>query len=263
MFQNAYTNVKNVFSAIGQWFGARWTDIKTALATVATWFLTMFQNAYTNVKNVFAAIGQWFSARWTDIKNVFSAVGTWFQTKFNEAYTNIKNVFSNIGTFFSGIWSSIKGVFTNVGTNIGNAIGGAFKTAINSAIATVENAINGAIGLINGAIDVINKLPGVSVGHVGTVSLPRLAKGGILKNGQAIMAEAGPELIQMVNGEAIVTPLTRSAKNTALDAATGQQARSFVQNVNITSPKELSPYETARQTRNATRQIVLQIQGGV
>ena len=263
MFQNAYTNVKNVFAAIGQWFGARWTDIKTALATVATWFLTMFQNAYTNVKNVFAAIGQWFSARWTDIKNVFSAVGTWFQTKFNEAYTNIKNVFSNIGTFFSGIWSSIKGVFTNVGTNIGNAIGGAFKTAINSAIATVENAINGAIGLINGAIDVINKLPGVSVGHVGTVSLPRLAKGGILKNGQAIMAEAGPELIQMVNGEAIVTPLTRSAKNTALDAATGQQARSFVQNVNITSPKELSPYETARQTRNATRQIVLQIQGGV
>ena len=263
MFQNAYTNVKNVFSAIGQWFGARWTDIKTALSTVATWFLTMFQNAYTNVKNVFSAIGQWFGARWTDIKAAFSNVGSWFQTKFNEAYTNIKNVFSNIGTFFSGIWSTIKGIFTNVGTNIGSAIGGAFKSAMNSALATVENAVNKAIGFINGAIDIINKLPGVSVGHVGSVSLPRLAKGGILKNGQAIMAEAGPELIQMVNGEAVVTPLTRSAKNTALDAAAGQQGRSFVQNVNITSPKALTPYETARQTRNATRNMVLQLQGGV
>ena len=222
----------------------------------------MFQNAYTNVKNVFSAIGQWFNARYTDIKNVFSTVGSWFQTKFNEAYTNIKNVFSNIGSFFSGIWSTIKGIFANVGTNIGNAIGGAFKSAMNSALATVENAVNKAIGFINGAIDIINKLPGVSVGHVGSVSLPRLAKGGILKNGQAIMAEAGPELIQMVNGEAVVTPLTRSARNTALDAAAGQQGRSFVQNVNITSPKALTPYETARQTRNATRNMVLQLQGG-
>lgn len=75
------------------------------------------------------------------------------------------------------------------------------------------------------------------------------------------MAEAGPELIQMVNGEAVVTPLTASARNTALETAEGG-GKSFVQNVNITSPKALSPYETARQTRNATRNMVLQLQGG-
>lgn len=178
-----------------------------------------------------------------------------------EAYTNIKNVFSNIGSFFSGIWDTIKGIFTNVGTNIGEAIGGAFKSAMNNALATVERAVNKAIGFINGAIDIINDIPGVSIGHVGEVSLPRLAKGGVLKNGQAIMAEAGPELIQMVNGEAVVTPLTASARNTALETAEGG-GKSFVQNVNITSPKALSPYETARQTRNATRNMVLQLQGG-
>lgn len=260
-FKEAYTAITTIFSGIGQWFAARWTDIKNALSTVATWFQTMFQNAYTNVKNVFLNIGQWFNDRYTDIKNVFSTVGSWFQTKFNEAYTNIKNVFSNIGTFFSGIWDTIKGIFTNVGTNIGEAIGGAFKSAMNNALATVERAVNKAIGFINGAIDIINDIPGVSVGHVGKVSLPRLAKGGVLKNGDAIMAEAGPELIQMVNGEAIVTPLTRSARNTALDTAAGGTGKSFVQNVNITSPKALSPYETARQTRNATRNMILQLQG--
>lgn len=260
-FRAAYTAITTIFSGIGQWFAARWTDIKNALSTVATWFQTMFQNAYTNVKNVFSAIGQWFNDRYTDIKSVFSTVGSWFYTKFTEAYTNIKNVFSNIGSFFSGIWNTIKGIFTNVGTNIGEAIGGAFKSAMNNALATVERAVNKAIGFINGAIDVINDIPGVSIGHVGEVSLPRLAKGGVLKNGQAIMAEAGPELIQMVNGEAVVTPLTASARNTALETAEGG-GKSFVQNVNITSPKALSPYETARQTRNATRNMVLQLQGG-
>ena len=261
MFQNAYTNVKNVFSAIGQWFADRWTDIKNALSTVATWFQTMFQNAYTNVKNAFSAIGQWFNDRYTDIKSVFSTVGSWFYEKFTEAYTNIKNVFSDIGSFFSGTWDTIKDIFINVGTNIGEAIGGAFKSAMNNALATVERAVNNAIGFINGAINIINDIPGVSIRHVGEVSLPRLAKGGVLKNGQAIMAEAGPELIQMVNGEAVVTPLTNSARNTALETAEGS-GKSFVQNVNITSPKALSPYETARQTRNATRNMVLQLQGG-
>ena len=260
-FRAAYTAITTIFSGIGQWFAARWTDIKNALSTVATWFQTMFQNAYTNVKNVFSVIGQWFNDRYTDIKSVFSTVGSWFYTKFTEAYTNIKNVFSNIGSFFSGIWNTIKGIFTNVGTNIGEAIGGAFKSAMNNALATVERAVNKAIGFINGAIDIINDIPGVSIGHVGEVSLPRLAKGGVLKNGQAIMAEAGPELIQMVNGEAVVTPLTASARNTALETAEGG-GKSFVQNVNITSPKALSPYETARQTRNATRNMVLQLQGG-
>lgn len=264
IFSDIWNGIVSIFSGVGQWFGARWTDIKNAFSTVATWFQTMFQNAYTNVKNVFSAIGQWFNARYTDIKNVFSTVGSWFQSKFNEAYTNIKNVFSNIGSFFSGIWDTIKGIFTNIGTNIGDAIGGAFKSAMNSALATVERAVNKAIGFINGAIDIINELPGVSVGHVGEVSLPRLAKGGILRNGQAIMAEAGPELIQMVNGAAVVTPLTASARNTALEtAAGGKEGKGYEQNIYITSPKALSPYEVARQTRNANRQMVLQLQGGV
>ena len=41
-------------------------------------------------------------------------------------------------------------------------------------------------------------------------------------------------------------------------AQQGQQG-GFTQNVNIYSPRELSPSETARQTRNATRQMVLKL----
>ena len=261
MFTNAYKNVTRVFAAIGQWFSARWQDIKNALATVSSWFLTMFTNAYTNITNVFAAIGAWFGQRWQDIKNALVAVPSWFQTQFQTAWTNIKNVFSGVGSFFAGIWNTIQEKFTNIGQKVGDAIGGAFKSAMNSALSTVENAVNKAIGFINDAIDVINNLPGVSVGHVGNVSLPRLARGGVLEAGQAIVAEAGPELLSMVNGKAVVTPLTGTARNYATENA-GKGGGGYIQNVNITSPKALSPYEVGRQTRLQTRAMILRMQRG-
>ena len=261
MFTNAYTNVKNVFALIGQWFGARWQDIKNALATVASWFLTMFTNAYTNVKNVFSAIGSWFGARWTEIKTALSAVPSWFGTQFQNAWTNIKNAFANVTSFFSGLWEKIKGCFVNVGVKIGSAVGNAFKSAINSCLSTIEGVVNKFIGMINGVIDVINEIPGVSLGKIGTLSLPRLAKGGILKEGTAMVAEAGPELLSMVNGKAVVTPLSGSAKNQAMENA-GKGGGGYVQNVNITSPKALSPYEIARQTRLQTRSMILAVQRG-
>ena len=261
MFTNAYTNVKNVFSAIGQWFGARWQDIKNTLATVASWFLTMFTNAYTNVKNVFSAIGSWFGARWTEIKTALSAVPSWFGTQFQNAWTNIKNAFANVTSFFSGLWEKIKGCFVNVGVKIGSAVGDAFKSAINSCLSTIEGVVNKFIRMINGVIGVINEIPGVSLSKISTLSLPRLAKGGVLKEGTAMVAEAGPELLSMVNGKAVVTPLSGSAKNQAMENA-GKGSGGYVQNVNITSPKALSPYEIARQTRLQTRSMILAVQRG-
>lgn len=261
MFTNAYTNVTNVFAAIGSWFAARWNDIKTALAAVATWFLTMFTNAYTNVTNVFAAIGSWFGARWTEIKTALASVPTWFKTQFDNAWTNIKNAFANVTSFFSDLWEKIKGCFVNVGVAIGSAVGDAFKSAINSCLSTIEGVVNKFIGMINGVIGIINEIPGVSLSKIDTLSLPRLAKGGVLREGTAMVAEAGPELLSMVNGKAVVTPLTGSAVNTAADNLKGNNS-GFHQEINITSPKALSPYEVARQTRIQTRAMVIAMQRG-
>lgn len=254
-FTNAWNNIVAVFSAIGTWFGARWTDVKTALANVAEWFRTTFQNAWTNLTSIFAAIGSWFGARWTEIKTALANIPAWFKQQFDDAWTNIKNAFANVTSFFSDLWEKIKGCFVNVGTAIGSAVGDAFKTAINSCLATIEGIVNKFIGMINGVIGIINEIPGVSLSKIDTLSLPRLAKGGVLREGTAMVAEAGPELISMVGGKAVVTPLTGTAANTALaDAAAGN---SFNQNINITSPRALTPYEIARQTRIQTRSMIL------
>ena len=169
------------------------------------------------IDNLIEKIKGFFAGLWTKIKEIFSGVGSWFKDIFTSAWTNIKNVFSNWGSFFSGLWDKIKNTFSKLGTSIADAIGGAVKSGINGVIGLIEGTINKAIGLINGAIGVINLIPGVSVSTIKDVSLPRLAKGGIIRNGSAIVAEAGPEIVEMVNGQTIVTPLSGTAKNRAIE----------------------------------------------
>ncbi len=257
------TTIDNLVARIKEFFQNLWDKIVEIFSGVGQWFHDRFMEAYTNITNVFSGIGQWFGARLLDIKLALSTVASFFADTFNAAWTAVTRAFANVGSFFSGLWNTIVSTFTDIGTKIGDAVGGAFKSAMNGIFQTVENIINGFINTINGAIGIINEIPGVNIGTISTVSLPRLARGGVLKEGSAIMAEAGPELISMVNGRAVVTPLTSTAKNTAIEGAGAAGARGgFVQNNYYTSPKALSPAESARLTRNATRNMILQLQRG-
>ncbi|MDC0787230.1 hypothetical protein POG09_15315 [Coprococcus comes] len=71
------------------------------------------------------------------------------------------------------------------------------------------------------------------VGQEQPTVLARLAHGGVLQNGAAMVAEAGPELIQMVNGQTIVTPLTPTARNTAMDTVNGKQGGSTTNEIQL------------------------------
>ena len=147
-------------------------------------------------EKVITPISNGFTKLWEGIKNVFAPVGTWFKDKFGAAWQAVKDVFSNFSSFFSGLWDKIKNTFSALGTKIGDAISGAVKSGINSVIGWIENTINKAIGLINGAIGLINKLPGVNVDKLSKLSLPRLAKGGIVDSATvAMIGEQGKEAI--------------------------------------------------------------------
>ena len=50
-------------------------------------------------------------------------------------------------------------------------------------------------------------------------NLPFMADGGFLNSGQAIVAEAGPELLEVMNGGVKVTPLSRSAQNNPVSSS--------------------------------------------
>ena len=99
------------------------------------------------------------------------------------------------------MWDTIKNKFSSIGTSIADAIGGAVKSGINGVISAIERTINKGVGLINGAIDLINLIPGVSVGKVKELKLPRLAKGGVVYEptlaeiGEYVGAKRNPEIV--------------------------------------------------------------------
>jgi TP901 family phage tail tape measure protein len=195
-FSGAWNAIKNIWNVVIGYFANIWNTIKGIFSVVQAVLSGDFQGAWNAIRGIVDQWVSYFSNIWNGIKNVFSTVATWFSNIFSNAWTAIKNAFSGVGEFFGGLWTTIKSKFTDFGTKIGNAVGGAVKSAINSAIATIENAINGAIRLINGAIKMINKLPGVSVGTVSTVSLPRLAKGGVVNQATAaVIGEDGAEAV--------------------------------------------------------------------
>lgn len=156
-----------------------WDDIKAAAAAACDWIKEKWQAAGEWFRtNIIDPIKNFFTGLWTSIKNTFASTNTWFKDKFTQAWTAIKNVFTGVGSFFGGIWNTIKEKFTSIGTKIGDALGGAFKKAVNAVFSTIEKIVNSPIRAINKLIDVINKVPGISLSPLSTFNLPRLAQGG-------------------------------------------------------------------------------------
>lgn len=138
----------------------------------------------------------WFSNLWGDIKGIFKPVAEFFKDIWGKAFNAVKNVFAPIADFFGNIWGKIKDKFSNLGTSIGDAISSSVKSGINGIISLIERTINTAIGLINGAIRLINLLPGVNVGYIQKLYMPRLAKGGIIDSATiAMVGEQGKEAV--------------------------------------------------------------------
>ena len=221
-FQGAWDGVVNIFSNLGPWFSERWSDVTNALSNIGAWFTDMFQKAWTGLTNVFSSLGNWFTERWADVKNALSNVSSWFGDIFTRAYNAVTNAFSSIGSFFSGVWSTVQNIFVGAGQAVGSAVGGAFRSAVNAVLGTIENVVNGFISMINGVIGLINKIPGVSLGGIGYVSLPRLARGGIVDSPTvAMIGEAGKEVVMPLENTGFLQTMGRIVGGAVVNALGG------------------------------------------
>lgn len=166
------------------------TLLVVAIAAVVAgivWFFTQTEtgkniwNGFVEVlSSTISSIGQWFKGLWDGIVSIFSGVAGWFGGIFQGAWNAITGIFGRLGGFFGGVWNSITGMFGRLGSFVGDAIGGAVKGAVNGALGMVERMANGFIGMINGVIGLINKIPGVNIGNIPSLHIPRLATGGIV-----------------------------------------------------------------------------------
>lgn len=213
----------NFFAPIVQWisgfFQGCWIIIQAVWATVSGWFKT---NVIDPVVNFFAPIpgiiGGFFSGLWTSIQSIWATVSGWFNLNVIQPLVNFfAPIVESIGGFFANLWASICSIWQAAGTwfsenvttpinNAFQAIGDFVKGIFNGLIGMVEGMINRIIGAINSFIGGFNDVVGWGASFIGVdweglatipeVSLPRLAKGGIVDSPTILEAgEAGTEAI--------------------------------------------------------------------
>ncbi|HEP1809199.1 TPA: hypothetical protein VB894_000020 [Streptococcus suis] len=213
---------KGIWEMLSSIFKFVWDAIVSFLKGVWDTIVAILQAGWDAIVRIFQGLGKWFGDRWKDVENIFSNVGRWFGQKFSEVWNGITNAFSNVAGFFRGIYDNIVSWFSDIGGAVATAVSGAFRYAMNGVFATIENAVNGFIGMINGVIGLINNIPGVSLGSIGYVNLPRLARGGIVDSPTvAMIGEAGKEVVMPLENTGFLQTMGRVVGGAVVNALGG------------------------------------------
>src|SRR5699024_5434005 len=107
-------------------------------------------------------------------------------------------------------------------------------------------------------------VPGIGVKGINIPQIPYLATGGHLINGQAIVGEAGPELLTAKNGKTTVTPLSDDEKRKGIggsypDRTVIEQHNHFGR-IDANNPSEVARMN--RQMKQAANQALV-AKGGI
>ncbi len=221
-FQNLWVKIteklQEIWNNIKLFFVNLWNSIIDKVKTV--WngikeFLSNLWNGILNiVKTIFNAIATFFSNVWNNIRGTVLAVWTGIKITISTVITNIKDkistVLNNIKTVWNNIWTTIG----NVVKNIWNGIWSGIKSVINSILGGIEGFVNGTIKGINKLLSGISSVAnavGSLIGlnpislQISTISLPRLAKGGVLTEATTVLAgeysgaKTNPEIVTPQN----------------------------------------------------------------
>lgn len=264
--KNVVQPVVDVFAPIVGWisefFRGCWIIVQAVWQVASEWFNTnviqpivgFFQGVWTNVSAFFTNL-------WNDVVAVWTPVAEWFNT----------NVIQPVTKFFSTAWESIKNSFQTAFTAIGNFA----KSVFNGVIGRVEAMVNRIISAINSLISGFNRVVSWAANIIGanwsglsmipTVSLPRLADGGFVDEGQLFIArEAGAEMVggigrrtAVANNDQIVAGITYGVREanddvvTAIYAVAQQIIGAMQEQNNGNGSFDLGAYITRQQRETA------------
>lgn len=208
------------------------------------------------------------------IKNTFvqgfNFISGYLGSVFGGIVQNFNNFFNAGKRVFSGFIDFITGIFTGNWEQAWNGVVNIFGGIFDGIVAMAKAPLNLLIGLINGMIGGLNNIklpkwvPGIGGKGIDIPQIPYLATGGHLINGQAIVGEAGPELLTAKNGKTTVTPLSDDEKRKGIggsypDRTVIEQHNHFGR-IDANNPSEVAKMN--RQMKRAADQA-LRDRGGI
>lgn len=208
------------------------------------------------------------------IKNTFvqgfNFISGYLRSVFGGIVQNFNNFFNAGKRVFNGFIDFITGIFTGNWEQAWNGVVNIFGGIFDGIVAMAKAPLNLLIGLINGMIGGLNNIklpkwvPGIGGKGIDIPQIPYLATGGHLINGQAIVGEAGPELLTAKNGKTTVTPLSDDEKRKGIggsypDRTVIEQHNHFGR-IDANNPSEVARMN--RQMKRAADQA-LRDRGGI
>lgn len=209
-----------VITAIGSFVAAHAIIIGAVVAVVAViaLFGDQIQAILGRVDSFLQGV---FAKDWTEV------FGPVLGGILNDFLQTVKGFWDALKQILDGVIDIIRGVFTGNWERAWQGVVEVFRGVFDGIKAVAKAPINAVISLINSAIRKVNwfiskanTVAGVFGKQIGTIGeIPLLAKGGILSSGSAIVGEAGPELLTVSGGRAIVQPLTATLDTNGLRQA--------------------------------------------
>lgn len=185
-----------------------WNTIKTFfqegidwLKNKSDWIHEVFGNVIGSIYDFLIETLQnglnFFDAMFTSIKGQFDGIIEFIEGVFagdwEKAWDGIKKGFS---AWWEGIKKMLKSGTIDMGKAVGNLIANSLKTVVNAILRSIENQLNKPIDAINSLIGVINQVPGINLGRLGRISLPRLDVGtNYVPKDQVAMIHKGEAII--------------------------------------------------------------------
>ena len=235
-----------VIAAVAAWVAA----IVVAYNKIG-WFRDFINTSFKVIKDIVVGV---FNVLKDTTKSTFDFITGFIGGAMDGAAKIIGDYVNAIKRIFGGIVDFVTGVFTGDWSRAWQGVVDIFGGIFEGIAAVAKAPINAMITLINGFIGGLNNIkipkwvPGIGGKgfHIGKI--PYLAEGGTILNGQAIVGEAGPELLTAKNGKTTVTPLSQDEKARGIGGAL-DQGKTIEQHVYFGQVDANNPSELDRMNR--------------
>ncbi|EHU8854560.1 phage tail tape measure protein [Enterococcus faecalis] len=235
-----------VIAAVAAWVAA----IVVAYNKIG-WFRDFINTSFKVIKDIVVGV---FNVLKDTTKSTFDFITGFIGGAMDGAVKIISDYVNAITRIFGGIIDFVTGVFTGDWSRAWQGIVDIFGGIFEGIAAVAKAPINAMITLINGFLGGLNNIkipkwvPGVGGKGFSIAKIPYLAEGGHMINGQAIVGEAGPELLTAKNGKTTVTPLSQDEKNRGIGGALNQ-GKTIEQHVYFGQVDANNPSELDRMNR--------------
>ena len=189
---------------------------------------TVNNSAVSDVRNYYSS---------NDSRRVWDVGDAVPYTVNRSSYINERSAVNNADTVNNSAVNDVRNYYSS---NDSRAVNSSFTTDLNSNYGDTVSKNNSAVSVVNGIMQ---------------NSVPLLAGGGFLSQGSAVVGEVGPELLSIINGGALVTPLVRQTAEEKTKEEHVQKLFYNEYNVNATIASDYDITRLAEELATEQRRI--------